>query len=134
MVNYQKARRAVKYRKFKKVLSSMFQDPYDRTEVQQVALSVARKAIFNKNSTLMVAPISGTRYIQFKDIFIKIDSRMLMIINGTYTYHVNLSDRDTEWILNKFNGRLELTRKQWENSITNKTTKSLSSILNSFNQ
>lgn len=130
MINYSKARKIVKYKNIKKGLSSIFQDPYDQTEIQKIALSVARKAIFNKNSNLMIAPISGTRYIQYNDIFIKIESRLLMIINGSYTYHVNLSDRDTEWILNKFNGRLENIRKQWEASITTKTTKSLSSILN----
>lgn len=132
MINYRKARKIVKYKKIKKSISSIFQDPYERTEIQKVALAVARKSIFNKNSTLMIAPISGTRYIQFNDIFIKIESRMLMIINGSYTYHVNLSDKDTEWLLNKFNNKLELTRKIWENSITKKTTKSLSNILDNL--
>lgn len=132
MKNYRKKRMIVRFRKLKKDISSIFQDSYERTEIQRMAISVARKAILNPKSNLMIAPISGTRYIQYEDIFIKIDLRLIMIINGSYTYHVTISDSDTEWILVKFNNRLETIRKQWENSITNKTTKSLSNILDNL--
>jgi hypothetical protein len=82
---------------------------------------------------MLIAPISGTRYIHYNDIFIKIDHRLITIINGTYTYHINISDNDTDLLLERFNFRLENVRKRWEETITTKTTRSLNSILEDLN-
>lgn len=96
---------------------------------QEIALSIIRKAIINEDAKLLLAPLSETRYIQYNDIFIRIQPGFVSIINGKYSYDVSMPNSAIESIVDKFNIKLESTRKKWENSMTQKTTKSLNTIL-----
>lgn len=96
---------------------------------QEIALSIIRKAIINEDAKLLLAPLSETRYIQYNDIFIRIQPGFFSIINGKYSYDVSMPNSAIESIVDKFNIKLESTRKKWENSMTQKTTKSLNTIL-----
>lgn len=126
-------RARVRWRKRRRNLGSKFEYRPENTITQELAIAIVKKAIWNPGATMLIAPISGTRYIHYDDIFIKIDHRLITIINGTYTYHINISDKDTDFLLDRFNFRLENVRKRWEETITAKTTRSLNSILEDLN-
>lgn len=126
-------RARVRWRKRRRSIGSKLEYRPQNDITQELAISIVKKAIWNPDATMLIAPISGTRYIHYDDIFIKIDHRLITIINGTYTYHINISDHDTDFLLERFNFRLENVRKRWEETITAKTTRSLNSILEDLN-
>ena len=102
---------------------------YKLTETQVLAVSVIQKAIIHPDAELLIAPISGTKYIHFNEVFIRIETHFVLIINGSYSYHIDLDDRTIGNIIHKFNSKLEFTRKNWEFTITNKTNRSLNTII-----
>jgi hypothetical protein len=38
-------------------------------ETQELAISIVKKAIISKGVELLIAPVSGTRYIHFNEVF-----------------------------------------------------------------
>lgn len=105
----------------------------DILESQKLAVAIINKAIAHSNAILLTAPISETRYIHFNDIFIRIEYDNVTIINGVYSYHIVINYKDAEYLINKFNLKLEQTRKQWEREIVTKTHRSLNNILEELN-
>jgi hypothetical protein len=99
------------------------------SENQEIAISIVKKSIAHPDAELLMAPITGTRYIKYKEIFIVIENCLVTIINGTYSYHVTIPERETYQLVDKFNYRLEFLRKNWETAIRNKTKRSLTTIL-----
>ena len=99
------------------------------SETQLLAVAVIKRAIIHPDAELLMAPLSGTKYIHFNDVFIVIEEHFAKIINGAYSYHVDLDDRTITNIVHKFNTKLESTRKTWEFDITTKTNRSLTTIL-----
>jgi hypothetical protein len=75
----------VHFRRFWRRQNDILIPNYPLTEIQELALTIVKKAIIAKGSELLVAPVSGTRYIHFNEIFIKIDPKLITIINGSYT-------------------------------------------------
>jgi hypothetical protein len=65
----------------------------------------------------------------FNEIFIKIDPKLITIINGSYTYHIEISEKSTFELLNRFNFKLETVQKTYEHAILTKTKRSLNTIL-----
>ena len=103
------------------------------SETQELAIAVIKRAISHPDAKLLTAPISGTKYIHFNDIFIRIEKCYVNIINGSYSYHVDMFDETLNSINHKFNAKLELTYKRWERTMTTKTNKSLTTILQELN-
>jgi hypothetical protein len=128
-VNRSAKRIRVYYRNFCRTQNSVFNPNHDLTETQKLAISIVQKAIASKNSVLFASPISSTRYIHSGDIFIKITYKLITVINGTYTYHVDISEKSTMHLIDKFNFKLESIQRSYEQVILSKTTKSLNSIL-----
>lgn len=100
------------------------------SENQLLAIRIIKRAISDKRSTLVIAPISDTRYIHFNDIFIKIEMDIVTIINGSYLYHIQLPTNEVGKLLDKYNCHLEMIRKEWEAQMTVKAKNSLDKILN----
>ena len=132
-MNYKKKLR-VYIRQYSRKLQNKMTPVHQLSETQLLAVAVIRKAIINPNAELLIAPISGTRYIHFKEIFIRIENNFVNIINGSYSYHIDLDDKTINTLHRKFNAKLESTSKQWEYTITNKTKRSLNSILTELNK
>jgi hypothetical protein len=119
----------VHFRRFWRRQNDILIPNYPLTEIQELALTIVKKAIIAKGSELLVAPVSGTRYIHFNEIFIKIDPKLITIINGSYTYHIEISEKSTSELLNRFNFKLETVQKAYEHTILTKTKRSLNTIL-----
>lgn len=132
-LRYRFARTRVVFRKLNRYFETAMDSKLEESETKDLAITIVRRAIANPTSTMLIAPISGTRYIHFDEIFIKLNENLITIVNGTYTYQISISDKETEALLDKFNFRLEFIRKQWENSIMTKTKKSLGNILDELN-
>ena len=120
----------VKLRKWRRTLDSAFTARQPQSNIQDLAVAIVRRAICYDDANLLTAPISGTKYIHYDDIFIKVEGQLLTIINGTYTYDVTISMAQADRIYSLFNRRLEITRKNWEQSIRTKTERSLATIYN----
>ena len=127
---YKRARFLVRSRRL--INKKLTSDAGVCTETQQLAIAVIKRAINFNNSELLIAPLSGTRYVHVNDIFIRIEFRDVTIIDGIYSYHVTIPDYYADKIYRKFNLKLETRRKLWETSILTKTNRSLSSILKDF--
>jgi hypothetical protein len=127
-MNFKKKFR-VRFRNFIRKSQSTFTPERSLSETQQLAISVIKKAIIHPDAELLTAPISGTKYIHFNDVFIRIEKNYVNIINGSYSYHVDMFDDSLDSINRKFNAKLESTYKRWERTITAKTNKSLNTIL-----
>jgi len=102
----------------------------DRTsETQKVTLKILKKMMISPDAEMMIAPISGTHYIHWKDVFAKFDGVRVIIINGKYSYDVWLTTKQADDLLSFFRHRLENKRKKMENEIIEKTKRSLNIIL-----
>lgn len=120
----------VRSRNFFRSIKNSVMSEKPLSETQELAVAVVKKAIVNPEAELLLAPISGTRYIHFDDVFIVIDSHHVSINNGSYSYHIDMDTTPIDKLRKKFNTKLESTRKTWEHVIVKKTNKSLANILN----
>lgn len=127
-------RRRVSFRNMRRRLGANFDPSQPLDETQKLAMDIVRKAIFHNGSNLVIAPISGTKYIHYDEVFIKIESGVITIINGTYTYHIQIPNKYVYDLSEKYDFRLESIRKRWEAQITAKTKRSLTNILEDLNK
>ena len=124
----------VRSRRFWRRQGNMLTPNYPLNETQELAIAIVKKAIISKGVELLVAPVSGTRYIHFNEVFIKIDHKLITIVNGTYTYHIEISEKSTAELLDRFNFKLENVQKSYEHAILTKTKRSLNTILEDLNK
>ena len=122
-------RKMVKQRRFWIKSFSILNPKTLLTDNQELAITIVRKAISHPDAELFMAPITSTRYIKYKDVFISIESGLIAIINGTYSYHVSIPEHEMYIIVSKFNFRLENIRKIYEATIRNKTKRNLTNVL-----
>ena len=126
-------RMMVKQRRFWIKSFKIFNPKTLLTDSQDLSIAIVRKAISHPDAELFMAPAtasrSGARYIRYKDIFISIENGLIAIINGTYSYHISIPEREMYHIVNKFNFRLENIRKIYEATIRNKTKRNLTNVL-----
>ena len=67
----------------KKMFTLILNPEPELTEIQALAVNIANTAIDNKDANLLIAPDTGIRYIQYRDIFIRLEvGSMITIING----------------------------------------------------
>ena len=119
----------------KKMFTLILNPEPELTEIQALAVNIANTAIDNKDANLLIAPDTGIRYIQYRDIFIRLEvGSMITIINGKYTYEIFLPHEAFNSISSHFNLKLQAIRDTWELSIKEKTTRSLTSILSDISK
>lgn len=108
-------------------------------EKQKSMIEVLKAMVAAEDAELLMAPISGTRYVKLGEIYLKIDSTpyegtFMELINGRFTHHVGFPERIIqEDVLEIFDGETEKRRKVMEKSIWDKTTRSLESVIDEIN-
>jgi predicted DNA-binding protein (UPF0278 family) len=107
----------------------MSQQRGDLSENQKITLKIVRKLIFNRNSELLIAPISYNFYIIYNDMMVKIKDNQVEIINGKYFYDVSLPQGVIRELEHQIKNRLEVRIKMSEEEVTRKTKRSLNTIL-----
>lgn len=112
-----------------KINEKIEEDRGEATADQVMALKIVKRMMLSPESEMMIAPISGTYYIQRKEVFAKMDDTRVQLINGKYFYDIALSKRQSENLIEFFRYHLELRRKAMEKKIMEKTMRSLNTIL-----
>jgi hypothetical protein len=115
-------------RLYVKINNRVNEDRGEITADQIMAVKILKKLMLSHESEMMIAPISGTYYIQRREIFAKIGDGRVQIINGKYFYDIALTNRQTDDVVDFFRHRVELRRKAMEKEIMDKTMKSLKTI------
>jgi hypothetical protein len=98
---------------------------------QTSILLICKKIISNKDSTLLIAPVSGKRYIKYEkgNLFIILSKEQIEIINHVYSYIIPMNSIILHKIEKIFDNRLEEIRLDMEKEIKNNIQKSLSQLL-----
>jgi competence CoiA-like predicted nuclease len=102
------------------------------------SVDIVLKLLKNKNSILLVSPISGDRYLQLYDnkddtrnhpeTFIVINKRQILIINHQYHYNFDMTEKMFKHLSNEFDIETERRRRKMRKEITNNLVNSLKDI------
>ena len=109
------------------------QEPETVSESQKLAMEIFNKVIHREGAKLLIAPLSSTYYVEYKEIFVILLDRDLKIVNGKYLYDIMLTDQMAKRLSEHFERVLEKRRKRMEEIILYKTKRSLTSILEDIN-
>ena len=107
----------------------IFQKKDNLNSDQKIAISIIKKSIVNEKSQLVAAPMSNRKFVHLNDVFITINETLIEIVNGKYSYEIEIPESQMNNIKKCFNRTLERRIHTWERTITNKRAKSLSDIL-----
>ena len=99
-------------------------------EYEKESITICKELIHQEDSTLLISPISGKRYIESGDsqLFIIIESKQLTIVNHQYSYNINIWTKTYDQISNIFDIEVEKRREKMETEIRSNVKHSLSNI------
>ena len=102
--------------------------PHSDYETESVA--ICRKLISKPDTTLLISPISGKRYIKSDDnqLSIIFELNQLTIVNHAYSYNIDIEGKAHERIARLFDGEVERRREIMEDEIRSNVKHSLSNI------
>lgn len=113
---------------------SIFDPAYkNESNTQQTsAYLICKRLIEREGTVLLMAPLSGKRYIKMDDgnLFVIISSDSIQIINHVYSYVIPMQPRMIYKILDAFDSKMESIRISMENEITGNIQNSLNQIKN----
>ncbi len=101
----------------------------DITDAQLTSIKILKKIMLSPDVEMFIAPSTGVHYVQCKEVFSKFSGDQVQIINGKYSYTVSLTLKQAEDLVHFFRNRLESKKKGIEKQITEKTNRSLNTIL-----
>lgn len=115
------------YRKFVD-LDGIDKQKYDH-EIE--ALQICKKLIKTNESILLMAPISGKRFVKNEKmgIYVILEGRGVKVINHIYSYNVILGDKAWNKLLSFYDEEIERRRMEFEREITSNIKHSLKNIL-----
>lgn len=115
------------YRKFVD-LDGIDKQKYDH-EIE--ALQICKKLIKTNESILLMAPISGKRFVKNEKmgIYVILEGRGIKVINHIYSYNVILGDKAWNKLLSFYDEEIERRRMEFEREITSNIKHSLKNIL-----
>lgn len=108
-------------------------DPSFRTQAdaqQTSAYLICKRLIEKEGTSLLMAPLSGKRYIKQDDgnLFIIIGHDSIQIINHVYSYTIPMSGHTLIKTMDVFDNKLEKERTQLEFDVKSNIQKSLNQI------
>lgn len=98
------------------------------TESESYGLQILEELLKSPKSEMLISP-NGTYYIRWQNIFAIIRDCRAQIINGKYFYDIAVSTKRSDDIREKFMQAVENRRNLMEKEMLDKTTRSLSIIL-----
>ena len=96
---------------------------------EKKTLSIVLIVLKNENSLLSLCPITGKRYIKYKDYFIVIDTQRIQLVNHVYGYDIFLTGKQFYNLKMKFDNKLYNLFKEIEDEILSNVKHSLDEIL-----
>jgi hypothetical protein len=111
-------------------LSNVDSSPYEND-----AIRITQKLINDKDSTMLISPLSGKKYIKNDKfgMYVILHSSSVQIINHKYSYVVFISDKKYDKIINEFNIEVENRRQVFEKEILGNIQHSMKSIIKTLN-
>jgi hypothetical protein len=111
-------------------LSNVDSSPYEND-----AIRITQKLINDKDSTMLISPLSGKKYIKNDKfgMYVILHSSTIQIINHKYSYVVFISDKKYDKIINEFNIEVENRRQVFEKEILGNIQHSMKSIIKTLN-
>lgn len=100
------------------------------------AIRITTKLINDSDSTMLISPLSGKKYIKNEKfgMYIILSSSTVQIINHKYSYVVFISDKKYDKLINEFNIEVEKRRELFEREILGNINVSMKSILKTLNE
>jgi hypothetical protein len=94
-------------------------------------VEICRRMLEDKDTILLIAPISSKRYMKNEKfgIYIVFHGRTVEVVNHVYNYTVPLDDRTWASLMDEFNYELEDRRIEFETEISQNIKYSLKTIL-----
>lgn len=106
------------------------------TKEERSLMIIVTQLLKNDNTDLLMVPNMDKFYIKADDssIFIVIDNTCneAYVINHVFGYHIKISDRVMNFVLDKFIDEVEKRRTEMENEYRNNIQYSLNSVVNRF--
>jgi hypothetical protein len=106
-----------------------------KSQFENESISICHKLIRDPQSTLIMSPLSGKRYIESKNhhIHITIEQNLLTITNHQYSYHVDIFGKAYSRIQKIFDSELNNRCNEYENEIYSNIKHSLTNIYKNIN-
>lgn len=101
-----------------------------RSEYEPIIIQICRNAIHNKNSEMLISPVSGKRFVNNtqEQMYIIITDTTVDVINHKYHYSTPICPKTYNTILNMFDGHVEQRRADMELDIRSNIKHSLETI------
>jgi hypothetical protein len=97
-------------------------------ENQSKIVDIANYLMSHKGSKLVYSAISGTFFIEHKDVICRIESDRVIITNGLYSYDISIPIVITLDLTKRFLNHLESRKREVERKINLKLTSSLGRV------
>ena len=102
----------------------------DLTDIQSNVISIYMRLLSRYDSEMVVAPLSGKKYLKWRDIKAILRHGTIIIINHKYYYSVQVPNYYIDKLTYKFDCKLERRRIKMEKQMDNDVNSSLTDILN----
>jgi len=114
--------------------ASIPKDP--KTPYYTECINICRKLLDQKETILLIAPISSKRYMKNEryGIYVIFHGKTIEIINHVYNYTVAVDEKTWDQMMDDFNYELEERRMQFETEISTNIKYSLKTILKSIDK
>jgi len=106
------------------------------SDYEKECIAVCKALMHKEDSTLLMSPISGKRYIKSHDeqLFIIIDQHQVTIVNHQYSYTIDIWGKALERINRNFDVEVEKRREIMEMEIRSNVKHSLSNIFKTLSK
>ena len=107
-----------------------------KTPYYNECINICRKLLEQKDTILLIAPISSKRYMKNEryGIYVIFYGKTIEIINHVYNYTVHVDEKTWNLMFDDFNYELEERRIQFESEISTNIKYSLKNILKSIDK
>jgi hypothetical protein len=114
--------------------TSIPKDP--KTPYYNECINICRKLLEQKDTILLIAPISSKRFMKNEryGIYVILYGKTIEIINHVYNYTVSVDEKTWDLMIDDFNYELEERRMQFETEISTNIKYSLKTVLKSIDQ
>jgi hypothetical protein len=100
----------------------------DLNLIQKQAIVNVRRIMSKKDSVLLLAPISGVCYIEWKHYFVRLGETQMTITNGKFSYYIWLPNIMMDKLKTNFYKMVESRKQKLEESYDETTLENLRNI------
>ena len=97
-------------------------------ENQSKIVEIANYLMSHQDSKLVYSVISGTFFIEYKEIICRIESDRIIVTNGLYSYDISIPNVITYDLTKRFLNHLESRKRAVERKINQKLSSSLGRV------